>query len=83
MLFTKKQRIAISQLVAVLFGQKSWIGYTPQFNATALPKIQPGVFSPSTEWHLLNEEGVHQMNALYAKDYSVWNDLRLMYKHLF
>lgn len=82
LLVRTNQRKALSQIPAVLIGKKSWIGYTPRFNANDLPQLQHGVFSPSNQWHLLNEEGIHQMNALYAKDYTVWNDLRVLYKHL-
>jgi O-antigen biosynthesis protein len=61
----------------VLFGKKSWIGYYGN-QTKDLPNIRSGVFSPNKNAGFLNEEGVQQMNALYAKDYSWWKDLRLL-----
>jgi hypothetical protein len=44
--------------------------------ASQLPKIKNGILTPNKNALVLNEDGVQQMNAIYAKDYSWWKDLK-------
>lgn len=76
--FTSKPLSAFSNALNVLFGKKSWVGYG-KVNAeftSQLPKIKLGILTPNKNAAVLNEDGVQQMNAIYAKDYSWWKDLR-------
>lgn len=64
----------------VLRGSKSWVGYrTPQSIGPKLPVIPPGVIDPGVEGSDGHDPLVTaRMNATYAKNYSPWEDLRLM-----
>ena len=77
-LFTSKPMSAFSNALNVFVGKKSWVGYgkvSAEF-ASQLPKIKHGILTPNKNAVVLNEDGVQQMNAIYAKDYSWWKDLK-------
>ena len=65
---------------AVLSGQKTWVGYAPNPDNTALPRLKSGVFDPtlSLRGFAANEQTLARLNYLYAKDWSVWKDLFIM-----
>jgi hypothetical protein len=78
LLFTSKPLSAFSNALNVFVGKKSWVGYgkvSVEF-ANQLPKIKSGILTPNKNAMVLNEDGVQQMNAIYAKDYSWWKDLK-------
>lgn len=71
----------------VLFGRKSWVGYAPTENDSKgqywLPPLRPGVLSSVD---LLKNTKVDdrtkgRLNLLYAKDYKVFKDLRIVVKN--
>jgi GT2 family glycosyltransferase len=71
-------------ILAVLFGQKSWVGFAPQASKSArLPKIRPGVLHPAMGLSSsgLNDETGERLNIIYARDYRISNDLRLVLRH--
>jgi hypothetical protein len=77
-LFTSKPMSSFSNALNVFVGKKSWVGYgkvSAEF-ASQLPKIKSGILTPNKNAVVLNEDGVQQMNAIYAKDYSWWKDLK-------
>jgi hypothetical protein len=77
-LFTSKPLATFVNALHVLVGRKSWVGYgkvSAEF-ASQLPKIKAGILTPNKNAMVLNEDGVQQMNAIYAKDYSWWKDLK-------
>ena len=77
-LFTSKPLSAFTNGLKVFVGKKSWVGYgkvSAEF-ASQLPKIKSGILTPNKNAMVLNEDGVQQMNAIYAKDYSWWKDLK-------
>jgi hypothetical protein len=86
-LFTSKPMSAFSNALNVFVGKKSWVGYgkvSAEF-ASQLPKIKHGILTPNKNAVVLNEDGVQQMNAIYAKDYSWWKDLKSFtsqFKHI-
>ena len=64
----------------VLFGQKSWVGYTQSANQTTLPKIKKGVLSPITKLSQQVEPGTaNKLNFMYAKNYSIEKDLYIIF----
>jgi hypothetical protein len=76
--FTSKPLSALSNALNVFVGKKSWVGYG-KVNAeftSQLPKIKSGILTPNKNAIVLNEDGVQQMNAIYAKDYTWWKDLK-------
>jgi GT2 family glycosyltransferase len=70
-------------ILAVLSGRKSWVGYEPvEGQASNLPKIKPGVLSPLDALSVqnINEPTIQRLNFLYAKDYQVSRDLEIVWK---
>ncbi len=69
-------------LFNVLKGAASWVGYFQSTggNHPGLPKIRPGVLTPH-DLHSVSFSGQNsdeQENLMYAKDYRLSNDLRIM-----
>lgn len=68
-----------SNVFAVLFGQKTWVGYEKNGgNLYDLPNIKPGVLSLAKIVGEKNEGKITQMNLMYAKDFNVRNDLSIV-----
>ncbi len=68
----------LGNLVLVLRGQRSWVGYAPMSDPSLrLPRIRPGVLDPITVLGLKPSPiTVRRVNLNYAKDYRVLEDLR-------
>jgi GT2 family glycosyltransferase len=68
-----------SNAVSVLFGQKTWVGYEKSGgNLYDLPTIKSSILSMAKIVGEHNEVKVTQMNLMYAKDFSVRNDLSIL-----
>ncbi|TXF91725.1 glycosyltransferase [Neolewinella aurantiaca] len=68
----------------VLTGGRSWVGYAlPDPKLDALPVLRPAVFSPATGTGVTDPATLHQVNFLYARDYSVGEDWRLLLHGIF
>lgn len=65
----------------VLKGERSWVGYDPRDqDEHLLPKLKRGVVSPAVgDVSGLEPDGLHHLNLLYARDYHVEEDLRLVW----
>jgi lipopolysaccharide/colanic/teichoic acid biosynthesis glycosyltransferase len=78
-LLIKQRAKFIKNLWEVLFGQKTWVGYTDSLNQNALPKIKQGVLSPVIKWNNQVEPGTaNKLNFMYAKNYSIEKDLYII-----
>ncbi len=76
-IFIVKKPIQYFQnIIKVLLGNRSWIGYS---TTQKLPKIRKGILSPTdaTTIKNLNQSTMERVNFFYAKDYSVYEDLRI------
>ena len=80
----KNFNVVLKNWIPVLIGHKTWIGYatTPQYNASYLPKLKEGVFSPKDALRFkdIHEKTIERLNFLYAKDYDVWKDWGIFWK---
>lgn len=84
--FLVKEKMSfLKNIFQVLIGKKSWVGFSPEVtngahHAVVLPKIRRGVIDPSISKKaaIQTEENIIRMNVLYAKDYKIMNDLRLI-----
>lgn len=67
---------------SVLVGRRSWVGYDPRDRQThLLPRIRKGIVSPAVgDVSGLGPDGLHHLNLLYARDYRVEDDLRLVWE---
>lgn len=83
-LFFKNKFSFLRNLIHVLIGKKSLVGYAhiKQTNETkhSLPKIKDGIISPADGIFFLEESIESKLNLLYARNYSVWKDLSLILK---
>jgi hypothetical protein len=84
LLLVDKKLNFLKNIFSVLFSYKSWVSYNkcPDENGPVLPKIKSGVLSPVDALDYLPEDPnvLHQLNLLYAKDYSLYNDLDIIWK---
>lgn len=65
----------------VLLGHCHWVSYSPQdHGADLLPDLQPGVLHPATGREVTDPETIHQLNLLYARDYRVGEDWRIVFR---
>lgn len=79
-LFVKNKIGLIKNMLHVLLGQKSWVGYSPEANLELLPKIKSGVLYPSdTIKNIVKDKNtVEKLNLLYAKEYQSTSDLDII-----
>ncbi|MCF6332421.1 MAG: glycosyltransferase family 2 protein [Draconibacterium sp.] len=81
--FFKQKSKFFSNIINVLAGKKSWIGYIPEQNTFEnLPPLKDGVLHPGdlfAELKLDNEKHA-RLNMLYAKDYSLLTDAEILFK---
>jgi len=82
LLLSKNSFNLINNSFNVLLGFKTWVGYSrdDKTNTDHLPKIKDGILSPGL---LVNPTGQNQTvynkaNMMYAKNYTVWNDLKIL-----
>lgn len=71
-------------ILYVLIGLSSWVGYYKSTGGQHpdLPRIRPGILTPHDLCNLnAKEKGTNeQMNLLYAKDYKIIHDMRIILK---
>jgi GT2 family glycosyltransferase len=74
----------IKNVFTTLFGLHSWVGYHPSSgeSLSSLPRLKPGVLTPACRLERTDadDQVIEKINMLYAKDYSVWNDLSIIWK---
>ena len=77
MLLVRQRFNFIRNLIEVIGGKKTWVGYAHSYkNTNDLPKIKQGVLSPViTSTIGVEDATVNKLNFLYAKNYSVEKDL--------
>jgi GT2 family glycosyltransferase len=92
-LFYKSKKTFFKNIFQVLLSKKSLVGYHSLENAKMLngqgfhpqlPKIKSGVLTTVDEINndQMIEETVHKLNFIYARNYSVFKDLRIFVKNL-
>jgi GT2 family glycosyltransferase len=87
LLVVKEKGRFINNWVSVLFGNKTWVGYVPTSDVKSsywLPRLLPGVLSPldAVKKQAVNDATKNRLNLLYAKDYSVYKDIKIAWKGL-
>lgn len=71
----------ITNLMKVLIGLKSWVGYThTEQSLQKLPGLKPGVLSPADAFpdRKLDADTLMNLNLLYAKHYRIINDIEIV-----
>lgn len=87
-LIVEKKTSFIKNIFSVLFGLKSWVGYNAvqqpeETILKPLPVIKKGVLSPADGIRIKPDvSNINRLNLLYSKDYTVWQDLRIVLRAL-
>ena len=82
-LFFKNYKKAFKNINTVFIGNKTWIGYEESSFKNKLPKIKSGIFSIVDNDKKMEEETVDKINIIYAKDYNIMLDLKILLKNIF
>ncbi len=77
---------AVKNCIQVLFGRKTWVGYSPEFiqnqHEHQLPQIKPSVLYPGMNFSWKTHATlIEQAHISYIKDYKIRQDIFLIYKH--
>ena len=81
-LATKDKLHFLKAIVQVMVGKKTWVGYVKGYSYASirLPKIKPCVFSLDVISKTDNQEIADKLNLIYAKDYKLSTDFKLLLK---
>lgn len=81
LLFLVQHKVGLlSNVFFVLSGKRSWVGLIQTGNLQGELKLKPGVLNPADGLHLAtpDTQTLARLNALYARDYKVWKDVRII-----
>ncbi len=72
----------LKNIFFVIFSQKTWVGYNPIVDHSKLPSIKKSVLNPADVFKdkTLDPHTLANLNTLYAKDYRLENDFRIVRK---
>lgn len=73
--FFARKKGLLDNVLSVLRGDKTWVGYYPDRNNDILPKLKPAVFYVGKSAESILKGYVERENFLYARDYSVLTDI--------
>ena len=80
LIIVKRPFHLIANIFTVLFGSNTWVGYDKDCS-TGLPNLRPGIITPASEIKMeLELSAIQRLNMLYAKNYTVYQDLQLILK---
>jgi len=70
----------LKNILTVLIGRYTWVGYAPGAREKSLPYVKPGVLHPMDPFSSKSQDQTFllQANILYAKDYRLQHDLAIM-----
>jgi O-antigen biosynthesis protein len=80
-LFYKHKISTIKNILYVLIGKKTFVGYhsmSNDFSTLNLPKLKPGVLVPFGKQFV----DLHQANLLYARNYNILTDLKIIMSNI-
>lgn len=82
-LVQKELRYYFKNIISVLLGRKSWVGYCNVDTSYALPEIKPGVFCVCDLYKKsVDPDKQKELNLHYARSYHVNIDFELLWKNL-
>ena len=81
--FTKNRVGLLKNWAKVFLNKASWVGYNKS-DTTNLPTIKPCVLPNDISFtdSNLNQKSKYQLNFIYAKDYTVYRDIRLIFENI-
>lgn len=85
-LIVKHKKSFYKNCFSTLFGFYSWVGYysVNEGNNGSLPKIRKGILSPLDLFpgKDVSADDIERMNMIYAKDYKLFTDIRIIFKNI-
>lgn len=72
----------LKNCIVVLVGRKTWVGFNSTNKKIKLPKIKSGVLMISNSVKGGSSDSLQKMNMIYAKDYSLTFDFKILLKNL-
>lgn len=72
----------LKNCIVVLVGRKTWVGFNSTNQKIKLPKIKSGVLMISNSVKGGSPDSLQKMNMIYAKDYSLTFDFKILLKNL-
>lgn len=78
--YFKNKKQYVKNLVLLLIGKKTCVGYVLSTNQFNLPKIKSGILTPSIKSTYITDNQINKLNLIYARDYSVKKDLQILSK---
>lgn len=82
LLFNPTLKTMFKNLLKVLIGTYSWVGFTKTNNGQWLPKIKPGVFTVVGSKNENENQQIEKINMLYAKNYSITKDISIIWENI-
>jgi GT2 family glycosyltransferase len=81
--FSKRPIQTFKNFIQIFIGNKTFVAYTQEGNVN-LPKLKKGILSPinALEMKSLNDMTLQRLSFYYAKDYSLWQDLSIIFKSI-
>lgn len=74
----------IRNLIWVLFGKRTWVGYrgVDPNSDLKLPQIKKGILNPTDGLSVkqMDASTINRLNLLYARDYKIVNDIHILMK---
>jgi GT2 family glycosyltransferase len=81
LLFFKSKMKLFKNLLNIFIGRFSFVGYAnSRLQSTQLPRIKKGILNPTDSLTIKDDTLTDKMNLLYARDYRVSLDLRIVFK---
>ena len=80
----------LQNIVQIFIGNKTFVGYAVREDSceegdmSNLPKVKKGIFSPINAITVkrLNDKTLQRLNFFYAKDYSLWQDMSIVFNKI-
>ena len=80
--YYKRPISALKSILKVFIGLSTWVGYHENTSYEKLPKLKNNILSVSDGIVPINPETCAKLNVVYAKDYSIFADLRIVIRNL-
>ena len=81
-LFLKHPLSAFRNILSVLFGLSTWVGYYKNDSSGKLPKLKNNILSVSDGIQPITDDLAAKLNVVYAKDYTTIADIRILIRNI-
>lgn len=79
-----KKHLGLLSIISVLFANKTWVGFFDNTEQVYLPKLKSGILKPIIDQNKeVNFTTQVQLNLLYAKNYTIEEDIKIINNYLF